>query len=92
MEEPRKLTVDARHMKGDYLKSLGEFQQFWREECAKANIDCIGMDTSVSFDRALMEYLLQRQRRLKSMPFLPWDAQLPRRREVPERDMRQVGR
>ena len=63
VEEPRKLTVDARHMKSDYLKSLGEFQQFWREECAKANIDYVGMDTSVSFDRALMEYLLQRQRR-----------------------------
>lgn len=63
VEEPRKLTVDARNMKGDYLRSLGEFQEFWREECNKANIDYVAMDTSVSFDRALMEYLIQRRRR-----------------------------
>ena len=59
----RKLTLDARHMRGDYLKSLGEFQDFYREECARAGIDYVAMDTSVNFDRALMEYLLQRQRR-----------------------------
>lgn len=63
VEAPQKLTVDARNMKGDYLQSLSEFQQHYREECAKANIDYVPMDTSVSFDKALMEYLLQRQRR-----------------------------
>jgi uncharacterized protein (DUF58 family) len=63
VEEERKLTLDARGMKQDYLKSLGEFQDFYRTECAKANIDYVPMDTSVSFDRALMEYLLQRQKR-----------------------------
>ena len=50
-------------MRGDYLKSLSEFQGFYREECARAGIDYVPMDTSVNFDRALMEYLLQRQRR-----------------------------
>ncbi|HYT88191.1 MAG TPA: DUF58 domain-containing protein [Gemmataceae bacterium] len=63
VEEPRKLTLDARHMRADYLKSLQEFQEFYRSECAKANIDYVAMDTSVNFDRALMEYLLQRQKR-----------------------------
>ncbi len=63
VEAPQKLTVDAKHMRGDYLQALGEFQNFYREECAKANIDYVPMDTSVSFDKALMEYLLQRQRR-----------------------------
>ena len=63
VEGDRKLTLDARHMRGDYLKSLGEFQGFYREECARAGIDYVAMDTSVNFDRALMEYLLQRQRR-----------------------------
>jgi uncharacterized protein (DUF58 family) len=63
VEVPQKLTVDAQHMRGDYLQSLGEFQNHYREECAKANIDYVAMDTSVSFDKALMEYLLQRQRR-----------------------------
>lgn len=63
VEAPQKLTVDARNMRGDYLQSLGEFQNLYREECSKAGIDYVAMDTSVSFDKALMEYLLQRQRR-----------------------------
>jgi uncharacterized protein (DUF58 family) len=62
-DEEKKLTVDARGIKGDYLQAVGEFQEFYRRECAKANIDYVAMDTSVSFDKALMEYLLQRQKR-----------------------------
>src|SRR3954468_4114626 len=63
VEEPRKLTLDARHMRADYLKSLGEFQELYRRECAGAGIDYVAMDTSVSFDKALLQYLVQRQRR-----------------------------
>jgi uncharacterized protein (DUF58 family) len=63
VEEERKLTLDARNMRADYLQSLREFQENYREECAKANVDYVAMDTSVNFDRALMQYLLQRQKR-----------------------------
>jgi uncharacterized protein (DUF58 family) len=63
VEEHDKLTIDAKGMRRDYVEAVNEFQTFYREECAKANIDYVPMDTSVSFDRALMEYLLQRQRR-----------------------------
>jgi uncharacterized protein (DUF58 family) len=63
VEEPRKLTLDARNMRTDYLKSLQEFQETYRRECANAGIDYVAMDTSVSFDKALLEYLVQRQRR-----------------------------
>jgi uncharacterized protein (DUF58 family) len=63
VEAPQKLTIDARNMRGDYLQSLADFQNYYREECAKANIDYVPMDTSVSFDKALLEYLIQRQRR-----------------------------
>jgi len=63
VEEPRKLTLDARNMRSDYLKSLQEFQETYRRECANAGIDYVAMDTSVSFDKALLEYLVQRQRR-----------------------------
>jgi uncharacterized protein (DUF58 family) len=58
-----KLTVDARGMRRDYLEAVGEFQELYRRECSKANIDYVAMDTSVTFDKALMEYLLQRQKR-----------------------------
>src|SRR5215475_5924844 len=63
VEEERRLTLGARHMRTDYLKSLGEFQEFYKEECSKANIDYVPMDTSVNFDLALMQYLLGRQKR-----------------------------
>jgi uncharacterized protein (DUF58 family) len=58
-----KMTLDARGMREDYQQSVEEFRQFYRDECAKANIDFVAMDTSVSFDKALLEYLIQRQRR-----------------------------
>jgi uncharacterized protein (DUF58 family) len=63
VEEQRKLTLDAKGMRTDYLKALGDFQEYYRRECNKANIDYVPMDTSVSFDKALMEYLVQRQKR-----------------------------
>src|ERR1700704_2157309 len=56
VEEHDRLTIDARSMRGDYLQTLGEFQEFYRTECLKANIDYVPMDTSVSFDKALMQY------------------------------------
>jgi len=63
VETPDKLTIDARGMRGDYLMAMNEFRESYRTECAKANIDYVPMDTSVSFDKALMEYLISRQRR-----------------------------
>jgi uncharacterized protein (DUF58 family) len=63
VEEERKLTLDAKGMRSDYLQALDEFRERYREECARANIDYVPIDTSVSFDKALMEYLLSRQRR-----------------------------
>ncbi len=63
VEQPQRLTLDALGIRGDYLKALAEFQGRYREECRKAGIDYVPMDTSVSFDKALMQYLLQRQKR-----------------------------
>jgi len=63
VEEERTLVTDARSIREDYVKSLEEERDVYRAECAKAGIDYVPMDTSVSFDRALMQYLLQRQKR-----------------------------
>jgi uncharacterized protein (DUF58 family) len=63
VESADRLTVDARGMRSDYLQALAELQGRYREECARVNIDYVPIDTSVSFDRALMQYLLQRQRK-----------------------------
>ena len=45
------------------LQAVREIRETYRVECARAGIDYVPMDTSISFDKALMEYLLQRQRR-----------------------------
>jgi uncharacterized protein (DUF58 family) len=63
VEENRKLTLDARSMRPDYLRSLEGFRGRYKAECARAGIDYVPIDTSVSFDKALMEYLLQRKRK-----------------------------
>jgi uncharacterized protein (DUF58 family) len=63
VESDAKIQLDAQGIREDYLEGLGEFQRHLKEECGKANIDYVGMDTSVGFDKALLEYLIQRQRR-----------------------------
>jgi uncharacterized protein (DUF58 family) len=62
-EQHDRLTVDARGIRHDYLSALDAFREHLKQECFKANIDYVPIDTSVSFDKALMEYLLSRQRR-----------------------------
>lgn len=63
VEEEQKLTLDAKGMRKDYLDAVEEFRTRYREDCVRAGIDYLPMDTSVGFDKALMEYLLQRQKR-----------------------------
>jgi uncharacterized protein (DUF58 family) len=55
--------IDARGIRDDYLSGLAEFRAFYQRECGLANVDYVPMDTSVGFDKALLEYLIQRQRR-----------------------------
>jgi uncharacterized protein (DUF58 family) len=66
MEDPDEktvLTVDTLGERSAYLENLRRFRERYREECSRAGIDYVPMDTSITFDKALMEYLLQRRRR-----------------------------
>jgi uncharacterized protein (DUF58 family) len=63
VETPDKMTLDAKGMRPDYLQAVASFRETYRVECARARVDYVPIDTSVSFDKALMEYLLSRQRR-----------------------------
>jgi uncharacterized protein (DUF58 family) len=63
VESPDHLTLDAKGMRGDYLQAVEDFRRTYREECARAGTDYVPMDTSISFDKALLEYLVHRQRR-----------------------------
>jgi uncharacterized protein (DUF58 family) len=63
VESPERLVLDAPGIRGDYLQALAEFRRRYQEECSRARIDYVPIDTSVTFDKALLEYLIQRQRR-----------------------------
>lgn len=63
VENQEKLEVDARGIRDDYLSGVEEFRTMYKRECGLANVDFVTMDTSVGFDKALLEYLVQRQRR-----------------------------
>jgi uncharacterized protein (DUF58 family) len=63
VESPDRLTLDARALRDDYLRTVTAFRERYRADCARAGVDYVPMDTSVGFDKALLEYLLQRQRR-----------------------------
>jgi hypothetical protein len=63
VESPEHLEIDAQGIRDDYLAAVRALRERYRQECASANVDYVAMDTSVGFDKALLEYLVQRQRR-----------------------------
>jgi uncharacterized protein (DUF58 family) len=62
-ETLERLTVDADGFRGDYLAELEAFRGRYRRECSQARIDYVPLDTSMPFDRALTEYLVNRSAR-----------------------------
>jgi uncharacterized protein (DUF58 family) len=65
-EEPEsgdKLQVDAPGYKSAYLAEIEGFRGRYRRECFQAGIDYVALDTSMQFDKALMEYLASRRAR-----------------------------
>ncbi len=65
-EEPetsQKVRLDADHFRGDYLREVEAFREAYRRECFQCGIDYVPLDTSMPFDKALLEYLLSRQAR-----------------------------
>lgn len=57
------LTLDAAGMKVDYLEAVKQMREDYRRECLAIGVDFVPLDTSLPFDRALVEYLSQRQAR-----------------------------
>ncbi|MBI1348412.1 DUF58 domain-containing protein [bacterium] len=62
-ETSQSLVLDAPGIRMDYLESLRELRDRYRQECRKMGADYVPLDTSLPFDRALVEYLSQRQAR-----------------------------
>ena len=55
--------IDAQGIRDDYVRFVEQFRAHYKTECATANVDYVPMDTSVGFDKALLDYLILRQRR-----------------------------
>jgi len=62
-ESRETITVDATGFREDYLRGLEEFREDYKQRCSRLRIDYVPLDTSMPFDKALTEYLLQRQGR-----------------------------
>jgi uncharacterized protein (DUF58 family) len=66
LEEPesqRRLTLDADGFRHNYLQELAAFRDHYRRECFQARVDYVPLDTSMRFDKALLEYLNNRAAR-----------------------------
>ncbi|EMI27506.1 DUF58 domain-containing protein [Rhodopirellula europaea] len=57
------VTVDATGFRAEYLDQIAAFRETYSQGCSALRIDYVPLDTSMPFDRALTEYLQQRQAR-----------------------------
>ncbi|MDR0336625.1 MAG: DUF58 domain-containing protein [Planctomycetaceae bacterium] len=62
-ESDEKIPGSAEALKQGYLDALEEFRYRFRNDCSKTRIDYVELDTSVQFDKALIEYLTRRSGR-----------------------------
>lgn len=62
-ESDEKIPGSAEALKRGYLDALEEFRNRFRHDCSKTRIDYVELDTSVQFDKALIEYLTRRSGR-----------------------------
>jgi uncharacterized protein (DUF58 family) len=62
-ETDDRATSDAAAIRADYLEALNELKGRYREACLRMGADYVPLDTSMPFDKALLEYLYQRQAR-----------------------------
>lgn len=62
-ETEEKLQVDGAGFREEYLEEVNAFRETFQRECSQANVDYVALDTSMQFDKALMEYLLSRRNR-----------------------------
>ncbi|MDR2345923.1 MAG: DUF58 domain-containing protein [Planctomycetaceae bacterium] len=62
-ESNEDITANADEIRVDYIKSLNDFRSRIKNDCAKSRIDYVQLDTSIQFDKALIEYLSRRSGR-----------------------------
>lgn len=63
-ETDDRMQVDATSYRDDYLAEVESLRENYRRECFKVGIDYVPLDTSMQFDKALLEYLISRRGRM----------------------------
>ncbi|MBD3673934.1 MAG: DUF58 domain-containing protein [Planctomycetaceae bacterium] len=62
-ESEENLILDADGMRSDYIDAVEQLRNRYKKECLSIGADYVPLDTSMPFDKALLEYLSQRQAR-----------------------------
>jgi len=62
LETQEELMTQPWHIQKAYQQSMQEFLDYYKRQCRDNNIDYVLLDTSMSFDKALFEYLNKRKR------------------------------
>ena len=62
-ESQEEIQVDAAATRKDYLEKMQAFRDGLELNCRNSGIDYVPLDTSMQFDKALLEYLLSRRAR-----------------------------
>jgi uncharacterized protein (DUF58 family) len=57
------LQLDAADYRPAYTAEIDAFRELYRRECFQSGVDYVPLDTSMQFDKALVEYLAKRQAR-----------------------------
>lgn len=63
VESEVSVVADAEAIRAQYLAALHDFVETYRREAAGVRADFVQVDTSMTFDRALIQFLVDRQRR-----------------------------
>jgi len=59
-EQEPGLTADPPAIRASYLEEVERFIEHYREQCTRLRVDFISVDTSTTFDKALLAYLQRR--------------------------------
>ncbi len=62
-ESHEKIVDDATSYRRDYKSEIEAFREMYRRECFQTGVDYLPLDTSMQFDKALLEYLISRSAR-----------------------------
>lgn len=63
LETEQDLNTNADQARADYLRAVSDYREDLAKRCRNNQIDYVPLDTSVQFDKALTEYLLNRRTR-----------------------------